>query len=160
MYKRSGTWAALLMVLALVFAPMGLAEGNVVQAYLTLRKTMITQDSVLNIGEDLSMEATVEGVVPAVYQWYFNNEPIAGANHRVYNIVNAQLADAGTYRMDAFDESGKMLLSVDVAVRVIDPNAVPESGDSSLPLSTACALLAGAVALLGIAAVAKRRCAA
>ena len=95
---------------------------------------MITQDSVLNIGEDLSMEATVEGVVPAVYQWYFNNEPIAGANHRVYNIVNAQLADAGTYRMDAFDESGKMLLSVDVAVRVIDPNAVPESGDSSLPL--------------------------
>ena len=66
MYKRIGTWAALLMVLALVFAPMGLAEGNVVQAYLTLRKTMITQDSVLNIGEDLSMEATVEGVVPAV----------------------------------------------------------------------------------------------
>ena len=51
MYKRIGTWAALLMVLALVFAPMGLAEGNVVQAYLTLRKTMITQDSVLGTEE-------------------------------------------------------------------------------------------------------------
>ena len=56
MYKRIGTWAALAVVLALVFAPMGLAEGNVVRAYLTLRKTMIAQDSILNIGEDLSME--------------------------------------------------------------------------------------------------------
>ena len=160
MYKRIGTWAALMMVLALVFAPMGLAEGNVVQAYLTLRKTMITQDSVLNIGEDLSMEATVEGVVPAVYQWYFNNEPIAGANHRVYNIMNAQLEDAGTYRMDAFDENGKMLLSVDVAVRVIDPSAVPESGDSSSPVGRGMRFVGGTVVLLGIVILAKRRCAA
>ena len=160
MYKRIGTWAALLMVLALVFAPMGLAEGNVVRAYLTLRKTMIAQDSILNIGEDLSMEATVEGVVPAVYQWYFNNEAIAGANYRVYNIVNAQLDDAGTYRMDAFDENGRMLLSVDVAVRVIDPNAVPESGDSALSLGAAGALLCGALALLGVAVAARRKWAA
>lgn len=160
MFKRIGTWAALIMVLALVFAPVSLAEGNGVRAYLTLRKTMITQDSVINIGEDLAMELTVSGVEPAVYQWYFNNEAIVGANYMVYNIINAQLEDAGTYRMDAFDANGKMLLSVDVVVRVIDPAIVPESGDTSMSAGEAYAIMAGAALLAGAALVMKRRIAA
>ncbi len=156
MLKRIGTWAALIMVLALVFAPVSLGEGNGVRAYLTLRKTTIIQDSVINIGEDLAMELTVSGVEPSVYQWYFNGEPIVGANYMVYNIINAQMEDAGLYRMDAFDATGKMLLSVDVAVRVIDPTIVPEAGDTSMSAGEAAAVMAGAAVLLAAAFAAKR----
>ena len=57
-------------------------------------------------GEDLSMEVNVEGVSPTSYQWYFEGVPIAGADQRVYNIVDATVEDAGVYRLDAFDGGG------------------------------------------------------
>ena len=43
------------------------------------------------------MEVNIEGVSPASYQWYFEGAPIAGANQRVYNIVNASVEDAVSY---------------------------------------------------------------
>ena len=80
---------------------------------------------------------------PASYQWYFEGAPISGADQRVYNIVNAAVEDSGIYRMDAFDENGDMLLSMEIAARVID-DTVPKSGDSSLPVGAAFAVLAAA----------------
>ena len=50
---------------------------------------------------------------PTSYQWYFEGVPIAGADQRVYNIVDATVEDAGVYRLDAFDGEGNMLLSMD-----------------------------------------------
>ena len=93
------------------------------------------------------MEVNIEGVSPASYQWYFNDAPIEGANQRVYNIVNASVEDAGVYRLDAFDADGSMLLSMDIAARVID-DTVPKSGDDSLPVGVAFAVLAVAVVAL------------
>ena len=42
----------------------------------------MTQNAVVDAGEDLSMEVNIEGVEPASYQWYFENTPIAGANQK------------------------------------------------------------------------------
>ena len=89
------------------------------------------------------MEVNIDGVSPASYQWYFEGAPISGADQRVYNIVNAAVEDSGVYRMDAFDENGDMLLSMEIAARVID-DTVPKSGDSSLPVAAAFAVLAAA----------------
>ena len=124
---------ALLLALALLFG-CACAEG-VISTTVTMRVSHMTQDAVVDAGEDLSMEVNIEGVSPASYQWYFNDAPIEGANQRVYNIVNASVAD------------GSMLLSMDIAARVID-DTVPKSGDDSLPVGVAFAVLAVAVVAL------------
>ena len=73
---------ALLLLLGSAFA-----EG-VISTTVVMRVSRLTQDAVVDAGEDLSMEVNIEGVSPASYQWYFEGAPIAGANQRVYNIVN------------------------------------------------------------------------
>lgn len=118
------------------------AEG-VISTTVVMRVSHLTQDAVVDAGEDLSMEVNIDGVSPASYQWYFEGAPISGADQRVYNIVNAAVEDSGIYRMDAFDENGDMLLSMEIAARVID-DTVPKSGDSSLPVGAAFAVLAAA----------------
>ena len=64
------------------------------------------------------------------------------------------MEDAGVYRLDAFDANGDMLLSMDIAARVID-DTVPKSGDDSLPVGVAFAALA--VAALALFAKLLRR---
>ena len=128
---------ALLLLLGSAFA-----EG-VISTTVVMRVSHLTQDAVVDAGEDLSMEVNIDGVSPASYQWYFEGAPISGADQRVYNIVNAAVEDSGIYRMDAFDENGDMLLSMEIAARVID-DTVPKSGDSSLPVGAAFAVLAAA----------------
>ena len=128
---------ALLLLLGSAFA-----EG-VISTTVVMRVSRLTQDAVVDAGEDLSMEVNIDGVSPASYQWYFEGAPISGADQRVYNIVNAAVEDSGIYRMDAFDENGDMLLSMEIAARVID-DTVPKSGDSSLPVGAAFAVLAAA----------------
>ena len=118
------------------------AEG-VISTTVVMRVSHLTQDAVVDAGEDLSMEVNIDGVSPASYQWYFEGAPISGADQRVYNIVNAAVEDSGVYRMDAFDENGDMLLSMEIAARVID-DTVPKSGDSSMPVGAAFAVLAAA----------------
>lgn len=140
MIRRSKNIAAALMALIMLICVSGLAEG-VISTTVVLRVSRMTQHAVVDAGEDLSIEVNVDGITPAYYQWYFNDEKLPDANQRMYNIVNAQLEDAGIYRLDAFDENGKMLLSMDMAARVID-DSVPKSGDNSLPVGIAFAALA------------------
>ena len=117
----------------------------------------MTQNAVVDAGEDLSMEVNIDGVVPASYQWYFNDAPIDGANQKVYSIVNAQAEDAGVYRMDAFDAEGRMVVSMDISARVID-KTVPKSGDASLPVEYALGAMGAAAA--GLVLAMRRRTAA
>lgn len=138
---------AVLMALVLL-AGSAFAEG-VISTTVVMRVSRITQDAVVDAGEDLSMEVNIEGVTPASYQWYFEGAPIEGADQRVYNIVNAAPEDAGVYRLDAFDADGSMLLSMEIAARVID-QSVPKAGDSSLPVGAAVALLALSGAALAL----------
>lgn len=136
------TFRVLALVALLLLLGSAVAEG-VISTTVVMRVSHLTQDAVVDAGEDLSMEVNIDGVSPASYQWYFEGAPISGADQRVYNIVNAVVEDSGVYRMDAFDENGDMLLSMEIAARVID-DTVPKSGDSSLPVGAAFAVLAAA----------------
>lgn len=144
------------LVLALLALTAALAEGTVTTTVL-MRVSRMTQNAVVNAGEDLTIEVRVDGVNPSSYQWYFNDVAIEGATQKVYNLVNAKVEDTGVYRMDAFDDAGRMVVSMDVSVRVVD-DTVPKSGDSSLPVGAAFAGLAACGALL--AALLRRRAAA
>jgi hypothetical protein len=101
----------------------------------------MTQNAVVKAGEDLSIEVDIDGVEPDSYQWFFNDVPLDGANQKVYNIVNAQPEHTGVYRMDAFDANGKMLVSMDIAARVLE-DTVPQAGDGSMPVGVAFAAIA------------------
>ena len=140
--------AVLLAALCLACCWAAVAE-NAVSTNVVMRVSRLVQDSVVNEGEELSMEVNMEGMEPASYQWYFNDVPIDGAVQKVYNIVNAREEDAGVYRLDAFDANGKMVLSVDLAVRVVSKK-VPQSGDASLPLSAVLLAMGAAAALLTV----------
>lgn len=139
-------FVAILAVLALLLSAYALADG-VISTTVVMRVSHMTQNAVVDVGDDLSMEVNIDGVEPSSYQWFFEDAPISGADQKVYSIVNAQVEDSGVYRMDAFDESGKMLVSMDISARVID-DTVPKSGDASLSPSAAAALFVAAAATL------------
>lgn len=126
-----------------------LAEGGI-STTVVMRVSRMTQSAVVNVGEDLSMEVNIDGVEPASYQWYYKDEAIDGANQKAYSIVNAQVEDSGVYRMDAFDENGKMLVSMDISARVID-DTVPKSGDPSVPIGVTVGVFALAAVVLALA---------
>ena len=138
----------LVAVLVLLVSACAFAEG-VISTTVVMRVSRMTQNAVVDVGEDLSMEVNINGVTPDSYQWFFEDKAIPGADQKVYSIVNAQVEDSGVYRMDAFDESGKMLVSMDISARVID-NSVPKSGDTSIPVGAAAAVFAAAAATLAL----------
>lgn len=148
MRKRWTKLAVALIAIVLVASACAFAEGTISTTVL-MRVSRMTQNAVVKAGEDLSIEVNIDGVEPASYQWYFNDAPIDGANQKVYNIVNAQPEHTGVYRMDAFDANGAMLVSMDVAARVLE-DEVPQAGDGSLPVGFAIAGIAACGVLLAV----------
>ena len=141
--------AALWIAIMLLASVCAFAE-NSISTTVVMRVSRMTQNAVVKAGEDLSIEVGIDGVEPQTYQWFFNDVPLDGANQKVYNIVNAQPEHTGVYRMDAFDANGKMLVSMDIAARVLE-DAVPQAGDSSMPVGAALdamALCGGALIVL------------
>ena len=132
--------AALWIAIMLLASVCAFAE-NAISTTVVMRVSRMTQNAVVKAGEDLSIEVGIDGVEPQTYQWFFNDVPLDGANQKVYNIVNAQPEHTGVYRMDAFDADGKMLVSMDIAARVLE-DTVPQAGDSSLPVGVALAAMA------------------
>ena len=156
MKRRVVKILALVALLTAILCACALAQDTI-STTVVMRVSRMTQNAVVNAGEDLTIEVAIDGVEPAQYQWYFNDAPIDGANQKVYNIVNAQPSDTGVYRLDAFDADGRMLVSMDIAARVID-NTVPQAGDGSMPVGIAFAGAAVCGALMIV--VARRRLAA
>ena len=148
--RRIVAWVA---VMALLLGAYALAD-SVISTSVVMRVSHMTQNAVVDAGEDLSMEVNIDGVVPASYQWYFEDAAIEGANQKVYNIINAQVEDSGVYRMEAFDADGRMLVSMDISARVIGQD-VPQSGDASMPVGVAVAIFAAAA--VGLALTLRRR---
>jgi len=141
--------AMVLAVLVLALGVCAAAEG-MISTTVVMRVSRMTQNAVVNAGEDLSMEVNIDGVEPASYQWYFNDQAISGAAQKAYSIVNAQVENSGVYRMDAFDADGRMLVSMDISARVID-DTIPQSGDGSMPVGIAAAafvMAAGSMTLV------------
>lgn len=148
--NRYMKWFTLVLAaLMLMIGVCAVAEG-MISTTVVMRVSKMTQNAVVNAGEDLSMEVNIDGVEPASYQWYFEDAAISGANQKAYSIVNAQVEDSGVYRMDAFDADGRMLVSMDISARVID-NTIPQSGDGSMPVGVAAAafmMAAGSMTLV------------
>ena len=139
--------AAIILVAIIAVSVYALAD-NVISTSVVMRITRVTQSAVVDAGEDLAMEINIDGVTPTAFQWYKDDAAIEGANQKVYTIVNAKVEDSGVYRMEAFDENGKMLVSMDISARVVD-RSVPKSGDTSMPVGAAIAgLVIASCALL------------
>lgn len=152
--KKTAARIFAVLFMIMLFAGAALAAGPV-STYLTFRITQQAPSSVVNVGQDLQIEVGINGVEPTSYQWYFEGKPItANGNQRVYNIVNARPEDAGIYRMQAYEDD-RLVLSVDVNVRVVDTAHLPASGDETLPVAFAFA--AAGMALVGMAFVVRRR---
>ena len=148
MKRRLAKLIAVLIAVMLFASAYAFADGSISTTVL-MRVSRMTQNAVVDAGEDLSIEVNIDGVSPSEYQWYFNDVPISGANQKVYNIVDAQPEHTGVYRLDAFDENGRMLVSMDVSARVLE-DEVPQAGDGSMPVGFAFAGLALCGALLAL----------
>ena len=136
-----------LLLAILMVAVLAGALAEEISTTLVMRVSHMTQNAIVNVGEDLTLDVGIEGVEPATYQWYFQNAPIPNADQSVYNIVNAQVSDSGTYRMEAFGDDGAMLVSMDINARVLE-KTIPRSGDGSLPVGAAMAAFILAAAVL------------
>jgi hypothetical protein len=145
------------LVVLVVLSAVGASAAGALTATVVMKVARTAQDSIINEGEDLSIDVQIEGSSPSAYRWLFEGAPIAGATERVYNIESATVADAGVYRMEAYDEAGKLILSMDFSVRVVE-KALPKSGDATLGLVSLVATMgaSGAVAATAVA-VKKRR---
>lgn len=95
----------------------------------------MTQNAVVDAGEDLSMEVNI----PTASR----RPPISGTSTARQSRAQRsgcttsstrRWRTPGVYRLDAFDADGSMVVSMDISARVID-DAVPQSGDTSLPLA-------------------------
>ena len=125
------------------------AEG-MISASVQVRASRNVYDSVIRAGEDVDMTVDIAGFEPAACQWYFGGMPVEGANAAVMHIDYAEVSDTGMYRLDALDESGRVRLSVDVALRVVDRD-IPQTGDARLPQSAWITGISAALLVLGAA---------
>lgn len=140
--------AAVCMIVMLLAVTAGSASA--LSASVVMRVSRTAQDSVVNLGEDLTIDVTLEGVDPAMYRWYFEDQLISGEENRTLGIGAATMDDAGRYRLEAYAADGSMLASMEFNVRVVD-DTLPRSGDDTLSVgavAAAMALLAGVMTIL------------
>lgn len=66
--------------------------------------------------ETMTLTVTVAGgLEPYSYQWYKNNNAIAGANAATYAKASTTTADSGTYKVVVHDAYGNIISSSTVA---------------------------------------------
>lgn len=146
--------AAVAVIMAIMLVTTA-AAAQAISANVVMKVSRTAQDSIINEGEDLSISVDIDGEAPASYIWYFGDEAISGANYPLYSITAAAPQDAGVYRVEAFDDKGGMLLSMEFNVRVIE-KALPKSGDNTLDAG----IMIGAIAAAGLtggAVIARKR---
>jgi alpha-tubulin suppressor-like RCC1 family protein len=60
----------------------------------------------LLVGGTFTLESGASSPVPVTYQWFKNDEPIAGATAANYTLIQAQRTDSGLYRVVATNAGG------------------------------------------------------
>lgn len=155
MSARILRFAAVMIAAVILFT----AAASALSANVVMKVSRTAQDSIINEGEDLLIDVVLEGIEPASYVWYFEDEVIPGAVFRSYTIASATVLDAGTYRIEAFGEDGGMLVSMEFSVRVIE-KALPKSGDNTMGFGSMAAIMgAMGLAITGAAVKAKKHAA-
>lgn len=138
--------AVIAAVLLLLFAlPQGVTEP-LISAAVQVKASRSVYDSMIRAGEDVDISVDIQGFAPAACQWYREDEAIDGANGTLLHISSAKTQDTGIYRMDAMDENGKVRVSADVSLRVVD-STIPKMGDARLPAPVIGAAMAAAAAV-------------
>lgn len=70
----------------------------------------------VNASETMTLTVTVTGgLEPYSYQWYKNNNAIAGATAATYAKASTTTADSGTYKVVVHDAYGNIISSSTVA---------------------------------------------
>ena len=147
MSRKFGRIAVVIFMAVMLLIPVA-AQALSAGAVMTVSRT--AQDAVVDEGDNFTIDVQIDGVEPALYRWYFNDEPIPDNSGRVYSIISAEPGDAGMYRVEAFADDGRMLMTMEFDLRVID-KALPKSGDGTLDAGTVAAVMtAGMAALAGV----------
>jgi len=105
-------------------------------------------DQTVTEGDDASFSVTAAGSGTLTYQWYVNDQAIAGATAAIYNVIAATSGDNGNvYRVDVTDDNGTLssanaTLTVDTLVVleiVSQPSdqTVTEGEDASFSVTAA-----------------------
>ena len=61
----------------------------------------------VSLGAEVTVQAAVSGSPPFSYQWQFNQSDLPGQTNSVLNLTNAQLSDAGFYRLVVTNAAGE-----------------------------------------------------
>lgn len=143
----------LFMCAMMLMSSFSAAQALTAGVVMTVSRT--TQDSIINEGENLTIDVQIDGVEPALYKWFYEDEPIAGASDSIYTIFSAKPGDAGLYRVEAYAEDGKMLVTMEFSVRVID-KVLPKSGDNTLSAGIAIPAMSTSAAALAILVIRRK----
>lgn len=131
---------ALILILLVCISATASASG-IIGASVHVRASRSVYDSVIQAGEDVDLFVEISNFTPSGYVWYREGILIEGEHSHTCRIEAAQVEDSGIYRMDAIDASGKVRVSAEVALRVVD-QTIPKTGDGR----PAPVLLMGAMA--------------
>lgn len=78
--------------------------------------TPLNATTEVNAGETMTLTVVVAGgLEPYSYQWYKDNNAIAGANAASYAKASTTTADSGTYKVVVHDVYGNIISSSTVA---------------------------------------------
>lgn len=74
--------------------------------------TPLNATTAVNSGETMTLTVVVTGgLAPYTYQWYKNNNAIAGATEATYAKASTTTADSGTYKVVVHDVYGNIISS-------------------------------------------------
>lgn len=78
--------------------------------------TSLNATTTVTAGETMTLTVAVTGgLAPYSYQWYKNNNAIAGATEAPYAKASTTTADSGTYKVVVHDVYGNIISSSTVA---------------------------------------------
>lgn len=78
--------------------------------------TPLNATTEVTAGQTMTLTVTVTGgLEPYSYQWYKNNNAIAGGNAATYAKASTTTADSGTYKVVVHDAYGNIISSSTVA---------------------------------------------
>ncbi|MFC3146113.1 immunoglobulin domain-containing protein [Piscinibacterium candidicorallinum] len=88
----------------------GAANSTVFQFGQSTRPVIITQpvSQTVTAGSAVTFVAAAEGTQPLTYQWYFNDQPLAGQNTPVLTLSSVTSANAGRYGLEVTNLPGQV----------------------------------------------------
>lgn len=97
------------------------------------------------MGDTLRVEVSAGGARPLRYQWYRNDQTLDSATNDVYQRLNAQVADSGSYAVEIANAFGTNR-TPSVAVRVAEPGPARTFSYAGAPVAIPDDSPAGATA--------------